>query len=401
MHQKTWPSSVGLTVASLLLLSTACTDKGATASDTAGGDDTAEASGPVDSDGDGISVEADCDDDDPLVGAATVWYFDGDLDGFGDAESEVMSSCEPVVGYVANSDDCDDGNFDIHPDAEEVCDDVDNDCEGTIDEGATDALTVCADADLDGFGSMEECLSVCDIPDGWIEDSSDCDDSNSQVFPEAPELCNGLDDDCDDIIDGDIDVWDAWLDEDGDGYGDPDAPVCDETVLDTVDNADDCDDSDEEIHPDGVETCNGQDDDCDGLPDAGVCTCPIEVYDGRPYQMCDEGEKWSDARDICEGDGYHLVTVNDAKENQWVSDTAALYRNRDTWWIGYSDLDLEGTWVWSDGSTSTYDNWNRGEPNGGTGESCAHFYTNHHIGHGVWNDENCDSNKHFVCEFGG
>jgi hypothetical protein len=91
--------------------------------------------------------------------------------------------------------------------------------------------------------------------------------------------------------------------------------------------------------------------------------------------------------------------MDNDKENTWVSDMAATYGNHDTWWIGYSALDVEECWEWADGSTNGYDNWNRGEPNGDTGESCAHLYIKHHQGHGIWNDENCDSSKHYVCEF--
>jgi len=353
----------------------------------------------LDVDGDGVVAELDCDDQDALVGEAQPWFPDSDEDQYGNQDSAAVVACDALPGFVDNAKDCDDADSAIYPGAAEFCDEIDNDCDGAIDEDALDTVVFCADVDEDGFGAQDNCEALCAAPSGWLEDNSDCDDVDEAISPAADEACNGMDDDCDGEIDNDVDVWYAWLDVDGDGYGDSEQPICADLTQGIVDNDLDCDDEDKEINPDGLETCNGFDDDCDGIPDDSVCSCPVEVYDGRPYQMCAGGSSWEDAFLACKADGYHLVTVDDAAENTWVSDTAASYRDNDTWWIGYTDTDSEGKWTWSTSASVGYVNWNFGEPNGGTGENCAHLYTHMYLGHGVWNDESCSSSKHFVCEF--
>jgi hypothetical protein len=60
------------------------------------------------------------------------------------------------------------------------------------------------DVDEDGFGNELEPAPYCELPDGWAADVTDCDDLDSDVYPDAPELCDGLDQDCDDLIDEDF-----------------------------------------------------------------------------------------------------------------------------------------------------------------------------------------------------
>jgi len=104
----------------------------------------------------------------------------------------------------------------VHPNATELCDAVDNDCDGDIDEGLDHAFWV--DADGDGYGGPTSDLA-CALRPGLVEEQGDCDDSNADVHPGAEELCNGIDDDCDGALDEDGGT--AWyLDADGDGYGD-------------------------------------------------------------------------------------------------------------------------------------------------------------------------------------
>jgi len=134
-----------------------------------------------------------------------------------------------------------------------VCDDADNDCDGLVDEGsATDARTWYRDADADGFGDAADAVSACAIPEGYVSDATDCDDAVASVFPDADEVCNGVDDDCNGVVDDDdaIDAV-AWhIDADGDGYGDPDATrvTCDATSG-LTDDATDCDDDDPDVYP--------------------------------------------------------------------------------------------------------------------------------------------------------
>ena len=84
-----------------------------------------------------------------------------------------------------------------------------------------DATTWYRDADNDGFGNLNDPLLSCTQPDGYITDMSDCDDDDNDTYPDAPEYCNGENNDCDDDIDEDtMDALTVYPDLDGDGYGD-------------------------------------------------------------------------------------------------------------------------------------------------------------------------------------
>ncbi len=102
--------------------------------------------------------------------------------------------------------DCDDGNPDVHPEADELCNERDDDCDGDIDEDATDATTWYPDEDDDGYGSEDGAEQVCAQPSGSVELGGDCDDGDPTVSPAAVEICDSIDNDCDGQVDGDIAV---------------------------------------------------------------------------------------------------------------------------------------------------------------------------------------------------
>jgi len=174
------------------------------------------------------------DTDDPIVEDDTAEDTDGtDQDG---------------DGY--NSDeDCDDLDASVYPGADEECDGIDNDCDGEIDEGVTDIYYY--DGDGDGFGDPENSTEACEALTDYVPNSNDCDDSDASIYPDAEELCDGLDNDCDGDVDEDLTSATWYADNDGDGYGDPDATqdAC-EQPTGFVDNDYDCDDGDsgEPVH---------------------------------------------------------------------------------------------------------------------------------------------------------
>ena len=223
-----------------------------------------------DLDGDGVPRPLDCDDDDPSAQTASVWYLDADGDGVGASEQRI-EHCEPPAGYVAADGDCDDTDASVHPGAPELCDGLDNDCDGALDEDLVDQ-TWYADGDGDGYGDPEGAVSACGPQDGLVAEAGDCDDAAPDIHPGALEICNDRDDDCDGAVDADDPsvTGAAWhVDADGDGYGaSAGAIISCEPVPGRVDDGTDCDDDNDRVHPGALELCDGYlDDDCDGAID--------------------------------------------------------------------------------------------------------------------------------------
>ena len=138
-------------------------------------------------------------------------YADADGDGFGDVDEIINSCMEIISGYVSDSTDCDDTTNLIYPGAEEICNYLDDDCDGIIDDNLS-YIHSYQDADGDDFGNIEIDSLACAIPFGYVVDDTDCDDTNPNIYPGAPEILNGIDDDCDGSTDEDLDINNELLD---------------------------------------------------------------------------------------------------------------------------------------------------------------------------------------------
>ncbi len=245
----------------------------------------------------------------------------GDKDTGGAASSDDADA----DGFPADVD-CNDGDAAIFPGADELCNDVDDDCDGDVDEAPTEGPTWYVDADGDGRGNADYPVISCTQPEGMVDNADDCDDASAVSYPGADELCDGLDNDCDGQIDDDpVDSPTYYVDEDGDGYGNPDVPIqvcgapdvyvtngddCDDSDPDLnpdttwygdvdgdgyggslytahgcdapkghVGNSDDCADDDADIHPGAEEVCDDQDNDCDGTVDGETATDALTFYE--------------------------------------------------------------------------------------------------------------------------
>jgi hypothetical protein len=195
---------------------------------------------------------------------------DDDCDGQTDEDVSTAVACDIVNAFgrcpgltycVAGSETC----VGTTPVAE-ICDGLDQNCDGTVDEGLPDL-------DADG---QADCMDLDDDSDGTV-DGEDCDARNPQRSKSATEQCNGVDDDCDGTLDEENAVgcvtW--FQDIDGDGKGSrlmPGRCLCAaaSAAYYTVQNTEDCDDFDGAVHPGATEVCNGVDDSCNGTIDEGV-----------------------------------------------------------------------------------------------------------------------------------
>ncbi|MHB8877635.1 MAG: putative metal-binding motif-containing protein [Myxococcaceae bacterium] len=163
--------------------------------------------------------------------------------------------------------DCEDTNAAVNPASMETCDNIDNNCNLSIDEGLT-VLDFFADTDGDLFGTGAPNPSCKGAIPGKVTRGGDCDDTDPNVFPGAPEYCNGKDDDCNGTADNNVVSRNYYVDGDADGYGAGAGVLdCKQVVPGKAPQAGDCNDANPAVHPGAAEVCNGRDDNCDTQTD--------------------------------------------------------------------------------------------------------------------------------------
>ncbi len=268
-----------------------------------------------------VENSSDCDDFDAQVTLGETYVVDSDGDGYGDEDlSDYQVACEQPAGYVDNAEDCNDSSDEwypgaaedcsvdedrdcdgispfvdadgdsfaacedcddfaasVNPDADEVCNSIDDDCDERVDDNdsdVVDATTWYDDDDADGFGDPDDTVERCEAPESTVGNDEDCDDSDAEVSPDAREVCDRVDNDCDsrtDDADSDVEDQVTWyLDLDGDSYGSDSytQDACYEptaTYGEYVEDGGDCDEGDDDVNPDASEVSgNTEDEDCDG-----------------------------------------------------------------------------------------------------------------------------------------
>jgi len=307
-----------------------------------GGENPGPATSDIDADEDGWTADRDCDDANGDVNPAADEKcndIDDDCDGLVDlvdtipdgarsAEDGIYSVCDGDGDGQLEPDDCDDADATVNTAADEVCGDgVDNDCvggdeacagdpdaDGDGDPDETDcadddasvhngAVELCEDdVDNDCDGGVDDTVECCDEDgDGWANDpdglSYDCDETDPDVNPGADEVCDDVDNDCDGLVDDEDDATLACdvPAPDADGDGDPDAS--------------DCDDADDTVFTGAVETCDEQDNDCDGSTDEGLLTEWYSDADGDGY-----GEEGDSPEEACTAPGGKVSNDDDCDD---------------------------------------------------------------------------------------
>ncbi|MCS7213847.1 MAG: MopE-related protein [Candidatus Calescibacterium sp.] len=207
-----------------------------------------------------------------------VFYRDSDSDGYGNPNSTTQA-CSKPNGYVMNNLDCNDSNSMIKPTSIEICDTLDQDCDGFVNDGILSYFY--KDGDGDGQGSSSGITSACrdlsnklrdinglELSGAWSENSLDCNDANSSVRFGINEVnCDGVDENCNGILDDGVLIT-FYRDSDSDGYGNPNSTTqaC-SAPAGFVSNRGDCDDGNPKFNPSITEIVDGGDENCDGVID--------------------------------------------------------------------------------------------------------------------------------------
>ncbi|MBK6832058.1 MAG: putative metal-binding motif-containing protein [Flavobacteriales bacterium] len=183
--------------------------------------------------------------------------------------SPCNAAYENCTGLIDNDndgayvfEDCDDADASIYTNAPELCDGLDNDCDGQADEDAP-LLTVYLDLDGDGYGTDASQMSICPAPPGYVTSGGDCDDDDVTIHPDSDDVCDDVDNDCDGQLDEDGPIW--FYDLDGDGFGIPETTMVACTQpMGFAPFVGDCDDQNNAVNPGTSELCDGIDNNCDG-----------------------------------------------------------------------------------------------------------------------------------------
>jgi len=179
------------------------------------------------------------------------------------------------------------------------------------------ALAACGSKTADDTADTGHIVAVADEDGDGFDVDADCDDTNADVYPGAAEVCDGLDNDCDDVIDEGVEST-YYSDADGDGYGNAlnETEAC-EAPSGYAEDATDCDDADDSVNPGAEEVCDGADNDCDEEIDEDLSDADEDgICDDLDAEDCDgidnDGDGSVDEDYDVDGDGYTQCGSDDA-----------------------------------------------------------------------------------------
>ncbi|MEE2751470.1 MAG: MopE-related protein [Myxococcota bacterium] len=249
--------------------------------------------------------------DNNCTGAPDAAYeMDEDEDGY--LRCILEEGREALGGFLGGGD-CDDDDDEIHPTADEYCDEIDQDCDGDLrDEHSLDVTTWYADTDSDGHGDPNVSEHHCDMPPGFAPEPSDCNDSDATMYPEADQLCDGVDNTCAGSIPDDE------TDNDGDTYVECTYDSAVWSGDGTVSGGEDCNDTDATIFPGATELCDGI------LNDCAATELPADETDddGDTYVECTyESVVWVGDITITGGEDCDDTDASLHPATVWYADT--------------------------------------------------------------------------------
>ncbi len=220
-----------------------------------------------------VTNDMDCNDLSAVEKPDQIWYKDTDNDGYAQTGAATITQCSRPAGYkaavelTAITDDCNDDAAAINPAAAEICDGIDNNCNGATDEGVL--ITYYRDMDGDGFGNIAVTQQACSPPSDFVANNTDCNDNSAVEKPDQ--------------------IW--YKDTDNDGYAQTGAatitqcsrPAGYKAAVELTAITDDCNDDAAAINPAAAEICDGIDNNCNGATDEGVLITYYRDMDGDGF----------------------------------------------------------------------------------------------------------------------